>query len=499
MAILKGIDFKFDDFKFLNVYKSELEKWAKKGTDISVMHLGYGTTPTPTNETIAGYVKELGMELAYYWFVYGYTGEGAFQATYFEQGATFGNTVKSLESKGFKTPFKLAIDVEGSGYPGIPVPSGDDMYIAIKDFINGFNSVLQDKEFIIYSYLDFSKTNFNKKLSELCDSEWISTSNAGNPFEDENPMIVQERLHSGLSDALNWCGNNWCGWQYEEDVDDVTGVGKLVDLSGFNEKFYAKNKGNVTVKQIDFKCGSYVKLKSNCDVFAAIKIPNNDKNKPFIINSINNSECSLIGLSELVFANELKLVERKEKNTQIIPKKSNGGYPAWDSLNFYTKLGLYIGTWEGYTPYETRGEIGYSTDASNWSGGLMSREEALIYAIQYIKANESYYHNTMRNYGLDPDKLTENQLFALYDAGYNLKTNAFINLIKGIVSSNGQPAEDVFTIHADLSQTKLRRASEWEIYTADEITFWNSYDALPSQYRSIVVDGIQNHKNFSVE
>lgn len=192
------------------------------------------------------------------------------------------------------------------------------------------------------------------------------------------------------------------------------------------------------------------------------------------------------------------------ENTPSSTQPSGNTPSLWNSLDFYTKLGIFIGTFEGYEPYEVGGEIGYSTNADNWSGGYMSKEAALNYAIEFVKNNEQYLFNLMNENGMDPNNLNANQLFALYDAGYNLTGEAFGELISTIVNDNiNSPQQSDFTAFDNGGEGNLyqRRYDEWVIYTTGDVNFWDddNYYSLPVAYQEMVSSGVANGDTFPVE
>lgn len=488
----------------------ELTKYQDTQVDFNYLReLGYNTVilecgsgfskvskdiPLPKFETHYAQAKAANFNIGFYfWFFNNVEPQ--------KQAQEFYNFINGKE-----TNCKFIFDVEsgsilGANYNGQSIDSlVQETVESMKSIFKQNGLILEDNDFIIYSSRSFAVNNLTESLQKYgC---WIADPNG-------TPPTYNETISYG-GYTFNWIG---CQWTQNTPIN---GVGQECDLDVFKDELYfdkpiiiGQTQGQIgtgqSIQHPKFIDGEYVKLKTSTLYFAPNKIPNTDKGPKYIIDKVNGNQYKLKPINEWVTANELKLIESVENNSNN-NSNSTGNSPSWwNNLDFYTKLGIYIGTFEGYISTVSGGEIGYFTNADNWSGGYMSPQQALEYAISYIKSNEQYYKNTMRNFGLDPDQLNENQLFALYDAGYNLTTDSYCKLISKIANDNIQnPQLSDFTSFdtnggGQVGNLLTRRESEWRIYTTGVITFWDSYYGIPQEYRTLLENGINNNDIFKVE
>ena len=390
---------------------------------------------------------------------------------------------------------KFILDIEtgsivGETYGGMSIDELaqsiiENMQIIFKN--NGI--ILTDNDFVIYSSIDFATENLIESINIY--NFWVA-----NPIDSTNYMPPNDS-------NPNYSGN-WVGWQwnfYGEVENSGIKSGAYFDFDVFLEGMYLSEPITLGVtKTQNINIGCEVEILKSATYFAPKLIPSTDKGVAYIIEDVDGAMCKLNKINEWVNYNDLKLVPTPQKNKQDSNVNSN---KLWDSLDFYTKLGIFIGSFEGYIPYESNGEIGYSTNAAYWSGDYITKMQALNYAVEYVKMNQDYHFNLMEECGMNPYKLNRNQLFALYDAAYNLTAEAFQQLISTIVNDNIEnPSLQDFMDFDDGGYGNLpaRRKAEWEIYTKGLVTFWDddNYYSLPSEYQKMVINGVENNEEFHV-
>lgn len=456
------------------------------GFDTVIIECGFGNTVLDGNvseqyhEINHKRALDAGLKVGFYFWVYS-------NANPQYQAEQFCNLLMNN-----KVDCKFVLDVEGGSiiddemYNNMSMDEiTESIIIHMKNIFKENDIILTDNDFVIYSSRSFAGTYLPQSIRKY--NYWVAAPTSGDgymPDTDEPTDMPIEK---------------WVGWQWNQgatisNIDSIS----TVDLDVFLDDMYLSQpitlgvtKGYNTNPNI--KPGDYVKIVDNTLRFAPDLIPQSDKDKKFIIKSIDGDNILLNGLSEWVNCNDLALYEQPVNNQGSSDKNSNLN-TRWDDLDFYTKLGLFIGTSEGFMEYSSNGEIGYSSPTSycNYSQPI-SPMEALYVAIDFVKANIECWEQSLRNGGCNPDEFNENQLLAIYDYAYNGTPDdiyQFAQQISSLGRIDNIPAS-IFNVHTDPGTTNHqglaeRRWREWMTYNSNNVYFGGALEAVPAEYSNII-------------
>ena len=476
------------------------EYFKNQGTPLSVaqVELTGGTTDDAIVNGTAQSVKDVianGLYLGYYAFLYPYLPG---YHTIEQQANEFVSVYKSL---GIKPHCKIMVDIEEDSFTqlGIDIekesennPQRRDYFRTLinemlEEFTNIVDSQLGKQEYVVYASLSFINEFFT-----YIDTEKYGLIISDVPFGvysmDQVTYPEYPATPIGYNPSDNNWGNNWTGLQFK--------YGNAQDYDVYTNNILISELQN-NINPILFKNGDYVKLKPNTLLFAPNKIPSTDKGPQYIVCDVNGNDYKLHPINQWVTGNELKLIKSysPENNTP----QSNNLSKGWDGLDLLTKAALYIGSNEGFGQnddgYPWDGNtIGYSTsNYQQYSNGPLnipiSQEEGIELVINYLKANINTWNNDITSGGLNLSELSDNQLIALYDFGYETGggDHLLLELCQCIATRSDayNPTFGSFLKGAGAG-VQARRYREWQTYFSGKIHFGGAVNELPSQYINIV-------------
>lgn len=472
----------------LSVAQVELTSGTTSMLTSYINDLGYRVYPEII-KTIAD-IKENNLNLGYYAYLYPYNGEPGW-ATVEEQGQAFVEAYRQVQNElGITPDCKIMIDIESGAFS--PKTSGVTATPSlIKNMVDIFtetiNQELGPQEYVVYSSASFISGQFG----EIDTNKYgVIVSDVSGKLFDMYQITYPTESYTPIAYwkyPNNW-GNNWTGVQFN--------YGGAQDYDIYTNDILISNKAKQT-QPILFKDGDYVKLKPNTSLFAPNKIPSTDKGPQYIVCDVNGNDYKLHPINQWVTDNELKLIKSysPENNTP----QSNNLSKGWDGLDLLTKAALYIGSNEGFGQnddgYPWDGNtIGYSTsNYQQYSNGPLnipiSQEEGIELVINYLKANINTWNNDIINGGLNLNELSDNQLIALYDFGYQTGggDHLLLELCQCIATRSAayNPTFGSFLLHAN-DGVRARRHREWQTYFSGKIHFGGAVNQLPSQYINII-------------